>query len=57
MDEMAPVAVGQILVLRAEFEKVAADANEKAGVARRAALLVRVLDELIERREKEAAHG
>lgn len=52
---MRPVEIGQILILREEFRKVATNPKQPGGLVVRAEILVRLLDELTERREKEAA--
>jgi hypothetical protein len=52
---MKPVEIGQILILREEFRKVATNPKQPGGLVVRAEILVRLLDELIARREKEAA--
>lgn len=52
---MKPVDIGQILILREEFRKVASNRQQPGGAVVRAQILIRLLDELIERREKEAA--
>ena len=51
----APVPIGQILILREEFQKVASNKNQPGGLVVRAGILIRLLDELTERREKESA--
>lgn len=55
MAEPKPIAIGTILVLREEFDRVTRDETRLAGVRHRAALLVQLLDELLNRREKEGA--
>lgn len=50
------VPIGSILSLRAYFETVAMNENLFAAVQYRAAVMVLILDELIEFREKEGAH-
>jgi hypothetical protein len=50
------VAIGHILILREEFSRVAASPEPSRGAIARAELLVRLLDELLQRREEEAAH-
>jgi hypothetical protein len=48
------VAIGHILILREEFSKVATNPDQPRGLVARAELLVRLLDELLQRREEEA---
>ena len=52
---MRPVEIGQILILREEFRKVATNSQQPGGAVVRAQIMIRVIDELISRREKEAA--
>lgn len=52
---MKPVEIGQILILREEFRKVATNPKQPGGLVVRAEIIIRLFDELLERREKEAA--
>lgn len=47
------IPVGRLLTLREEFHNVATKPHESPAVKRRAEVLREVLDELIDRREKE----
>jgi hypothetical protein len=51
MPKQPAVSVGQILVLRSEFEKVANNRLSAMGVARRAEQMVQLLDEVLMWRE------
>jgi hypothetical protein len=51
MPEQIPV--GQILILRDEFDHVSKQTDASSSIRLRAARMVALLDELIERREKE----
>lgn len=50
-----PVEIGNILILREEFRKVASNPQQPGGAVVRAQILIRLLDEVLERREKESA--
>jgi hypothetical protein len=52
-----PITIGQILVMRGGFEQVADDAEKSGATRRNARLLIQLLDELVERREKEGRRG
>lgn len=51
------ISIGSILIMHAEFERVARKETETVAVQRRAQILTTLLDELIEYRRKEAEHG
>ena len=51
--KLEPVPVGEILARREEFEAVIYDPDAAVGVVKRARQMVFLLDELIDRREKE----
>jgi hypothetical protein len=48
------ISVGQVLVLREEFDCVAHEPNASFGATLRARLLVRLLDEVLDWRERAA---
>jgi hypothetical protein len=50
-----PVSIGQMLILREEFEQVSRDPHKASGVRLRANLLMRLLDEVLMRRESAGA--
>jgi hypothetical protein len=52
-----PISVGQILLLRDGFRNVAEDPQKAVGSRKHARTLVQLLDELIERREREAGNA
>lgn len=51
------IPLGTVLVVISEFEHVAGDKNKLAAVRHRAEVMVQLLNELIEFREKEATRG
>lgn len=51
------VALGDLLILRDGFDKLAQNTVAPLGEVRRATMVRSALDELIEHREKEGAHG
>lgn len=52
-----PVRVGDMLALREEFDRARNDQAITSGMRRRADIIVRAFDELLDRREKEAANA
>lgn len=50
-----PVPIGDILILRGGLRSIAEDQDKMLAKRKQARLLMVLLDELIERREKEAA--
>lgn len=52
-----PVPIGDILSMRSGLQNIALDAENLQAKRKQARLLMQCLDELIERREKEASHG
>jgi hypothetical protein len=50
-----PVSIGQMLILREEFEQVSRDPHNASGVRLRANLLLRILDEMLMWRESAGA--
>jgi hypothetical protein len=51
------VSIGQILLLRNAFERVAVNPDKRDVVRKHAGDLMQLLDEILERREKEATNG
>lgn len=53
MNDQLPISIGEILIMRAEFEHTSQNSKMAAGVIKRATILIQLLDELIECREAE----
>lgn len=52
-----PVAIGDILIMRDGLQNIANEVENPSAKRKQARMLVSVLDEVIERREKEVGDG